>query len=189
MMELYEEFFSMLRLSKNLYDCGLATRFNRTFGFWHLDGDDYWELAREAIGWVFQDTREFYNEEQEIETWLFIDPVIDRFCKLCQEYETRKGISEEENPYRADMERTIHDGFAFSSYSYNYDWRLSSKDRGRKCLLLFTGCEFYNTDEVPTGLQDIKDGFENMVTKLERELFKETRIIPLSVTKMYEEAA
>ena len=55
--------------------------------------------------------------------------------------------------------------------------------------MLFTGCEFYNTDEVPIGLQDIKDGFENIVTKLERELFQETRIIPLSVIEMYKEAA
>lgn len=189
MVELYEEFFSMLRLSKNLYDCGLASQFTDSFDIWQLDGDDYWGLAYEAAGWVFQDTRHFYNERDEMDTWLFADPVIDRFCQLCQKYETRKGISEEENPYRAEMERTIRDGFAFSGYSYGYDWRLSVKDRGRKCLLLFTGCEFYNTDEVPTGLLDIKDGFEATVRKLENELSRETRIIPLAVTKMYEEAA
>ncbi len=189
MTELYEEFFSMLRLAKTLFDCGLTDQSKEPFGSWKLDGDDYWGLAYEATGWIFQDTRHYYNEDKEIETWLFCDPIIDRFCRLCQEYETRSGIGEEKNPYRGDMERIMHDGLCFDGYSYNYDWRLSSKDRGRKCLLLFTGCEFYNNDEVPGGLIDIKDGFETTVARLEKELSKETRIIPLSSAGVCEEAA
>lgn len=181
MVELYGEFFAMLRLAKNLYDYGMEKELKKWFGGTELDGDYYWELAYEAISWAFQDTRQYYNENEEMETWLFMDPIIDRFCQLCQEYETRRGISEEENPYRKDMERTLHEGFNFNSYSYGYDWRLSPTDRGRKCLLLYTGCDFYNNDEVPTGLMDIRDGFETMIARLETELSKETRIIPLSL--------
>ncbi len=189
MTELCDEIFPMLRLAKNLFDHGLAEQFKENFGSWKLDGGDCWELAYEAASWIFQDTLHYYNEDKEIETWLFRDPVIDRFCRLCQEYETRGGISEEQNPYRRDMEQIMHDGFCFDGYSYNYDWRLSSKDRGQKCLLLFTGCEFYSSDEIPGGLMDIKGGFEATVARLEKELSKETRIVPLSLAGVYEEAA
>lgn len=179
MIELYGEFFAMLRFTKRLYDCGMAERLMGWYGTCELDADYYWELAREAIGWVFQDTRLYCNNSEEIDTWLFIDPIIDRFCKLCLEYENRQGISEEDNPYRRDMEKILHSGFVFSGYSYGYDWRLSKESRGRKCLLLFTGCEFYSQDEVPAGLLEIRDGFETIVANLEKELSKETRIIPL----------
>jgi len=170
MTELYGEFFASLRLAKKLYDCGLAEQFKESFESQILDGDDYWTLAYEAAGWVFQDTCQYYNEEAEIETWLFTDPVIDRFCELCREYETRQGICEEQNSYRRDMAGIIRENFSFNSYSYNYDWRLSSKDRGRKCLLLFIGCEFYSSDEVPAGLLEIKNGFCMLNEKLECEL-------------------
>lgn len=191
MTELYNEFFAMLRFAKNLYDCGLADRFRKSFGSYLLDGDDYWGLAYEATGWIFQDTRHYYNEKNEIETWLFCDPIIDRFCRLCREYENRKGVTEAENPYRKDMERIMYDGFSFSSYSYGYgyDWRLSSRDRGRKCLLLFTGCKFYSSDEVPAGLLDIRDGFGSTIARLEMELSKETRLIPLPLAEANREAA
>lgn len=181
MVELYDEFFAMLRFTKNLFDCGMAERVKDWFGSYQLDGDNYWELAYEAIGWIFQDTRHYFNDNEEIETWLFTDPVIDRFCKLCQEYENRRGISEEDDPYRKEIEQIIRDSLSFTGYSYGYDWRLSPNDRGRKCLLLFTGCEFYSHDEVPEGLLEIKDGFAFMAVRLEMELSKETKIIPLSL--------
>lgn len=181
MAELYEEFFSLLRFAKNMYDCRMGEQFKKRFGFYKLDGDSYWELAYDTISWAFLDTRHYYNDRDEIETWLFIDPVIDRFCELCREYEERRGVSGEENPYRKDMERILHEGLCFNSYSYGYDWRLSAEDRGRKRLLLFTGCEFYSHDEIFDGLMEIKHGFEMINKKLEAELNQETRIIPLSL--------
>lgn len=181
MVELYDEFFSMLRFAKQLYDSGLEDQVKGKFGLYPLDGDIYWEIAYEAIGGIFQDTRQYYNDDDEIETWVFSDPLIDRFCQLCQEYEARRDVHEEEDPFRRDMEHILHEGFCFSGYAYNYDWRLSPNDRGRKCLLLFLGCEFCSHDEIPTGLLDIKDGFKDTIRRLEQELSKETRIIPLSL--------
>lgn len=191
MVELYNEFFSMLRFSKNLCDCGMEEEVRNWFGSYPLDGDCYWELAYETIGWVFQKTCHYYNERVELETWLFIDPVIDLFCQLCREYEELRGIGEDKNSYRRDVERAIHEEFCFNSYSYGYDWRLSSKDRGRRCLLLFTGCEFYSHDEIFEALMEIKYRFEQANKKLESELFQETRIIPLSLvtTAQWKEAA
>lgn len=181
MVELYDEFFSMLRFAKRLCEYDMEEQLKEWFGSCELDGDNYWELAYEATSWIFRDTRHYYNAEDEIETWLFIDPTIDRFCQLCQEYEKHSGISEEENPYRRDMGQIIHDGLTFGGYDYAYDWRLSARDRGRKCLLVFTGCEFCSQDEIPEGLLEIKDGFEAMNARLEKELSKETRLIPLSL--------
>ena len=191
MTELYDEFFSMLRLAKRLYEYGMAEQIQKWSGSYELDGDNYWDLAYETISWVFRDTRRYYNGRDEIETWLFMDPIIDRFCQLCQEYEERRKISEEDNPYRRDMVRIMHEGLCFNSYSYGYDWRLSPKDRGRKGLLIFTGIEFYSHDEFFEGLMEIRDGFEAMNERLEKELSKETRIIPLSLvtTAQWKEAA
>ena len=75
----------------------------------------------------------------------------------------------------------MHEGLCFNSYSYGYDWRLSPKDRGRKGLLIFTGIEFYSHDEFFEGLMEIRDGFEAMNERLEKELRQETRLIPLSL--------
>jgi hypothetical protein len=181
MVELYDEFFSMLRFAKNLYDSGIEELMKERMGSCELDGDYYWELAYDSISWVFRNTNLYYNDGGEIETWVFTDPIIERFCQLCQEYESRRGISEDCDPYRKNMEQILHECFSFSSYSYGYDWRLSPQDRGRKCLLLFTGCEFYGHDEIFEGLIEIKYGFEKINKQLEQELFQETRIIPLSL--------
>lgn len=181
MIEMCEDFFLILRFAKNMYDCRMDKQFKKLFGFYELNGDSYWELAYETISWVFQDTRLYYNDEKEIETWLFIDPVIDRFCELCQQYERQKGISETDNHYQKDMAKIAHNGFNFNSCSYAYSWRLSAEDRGRKCLLLFTDCEFCCYDEISNGLMVIKDGFEMINQKLEREMNQETRIMPLSL--------
>lgn len=181
MVELYDEFFSMLRLAKRMYECEMAGHIKEWLGSYELGGDNYWELACASICWVFQDTRHYYNERNEIETWLFMDPVIDRFCQLCQRYEELRGICEKDNRYRWDMAQTIHEEFCFSSYSYGYDWRLSAKDRGRRCLLLFTSFEFYGHDEIFEGLSAVRDGFKAMNERMKKELSKETGIIPLSL--------
>ena len=106
--------------------------------------------------------------------------MINRFCQVCQGYERDKGITEDENPYRDAIERTIHESFRFDSYSYGYDWRLSLAERGRKCVLLFTGEEFYSHESIPEGLLEVRAAFLELNQKLEAELLKETGIIPLS---------
>ena len=89
------------------------------------------------------------------------------------------------------MEQILHECFSFSSYSYGYDWRLSLAERGRKCVLLFTGEEFYSQESVPEGLLKIRDTFLMLNQKLEAKLTKETRIIPLSLVaaEQWKEAA
>ena len=53
--------------------------------------------------------------------------------------------------------------------------------RSRKCILLFTGEEFYSHEAVPEGLLEIRYTLLSLNQNLEAELNQETRIILLSV--------
>lgn len=170
MVELYPNFFAMLRLAKNLYDCSLMDKLPDYVQSLVLDEDLYYEMAYEAIDIVFEDTFHDYNEDVEVETYVFCDPVIDQYCQLCRQYEQRSHLSEEENPYRKEMERIIRSGFELGGYSYNFDWRLSASDRGRCRLLFFYGDEFCYLDELPEGLLEIREGFQALNCQMEKAL-------------------
>jgi len=160
MIEMDSCIIESLYLLKQLYDNGMADGLLKMYGSTELDADYYYEMAYEAIGAVFSDCCNYYNEEAEFTTWVFMDPMLDEFCRLCQKYEQSRGVSEEDNPFRKDMERIIRSGFSFSNGSYDFDWRLSPTDRGRKRILLYMGPEFTSDSEVPCGLIEIHDGLE-----------------------------
>ncbi len=123
MQELNHTFFSVLRLAKIFFDSDVPDKAKNDIGIWELDEDSCYALGLEASEWIFQNTAHYYNERNDVDTWLFSDPIIDRFCRLCQEYERDKGITEEENPYRSTIEQTIRENFRFDSYSYGYQER------------------------------------------------------------------
>lgn len=183
MVELYPGFFAMLRLAKNLYDSALRDKVSDSFQTLTLDDDFYYELAYESTGIVFENTSLYYNEERIIDTYVFCDPIIDRFCQLCWQYEQRRNLTEEENPYREKIEAVIRSGFGLSGYNYDFDWRLSAKDRGRRKLLFFYGEEFCSLDELPEGLLAIRDGF------LELNLAMETALKDLTGKNVVEKEA
>lgn len=170
MVELYSGFFSMLRLAKNLHDSALRDKISDSFQVLRLDEDFYYELAYEAIDIIFENFFSDYNEERGAEIYVFCDPIIDRFCQLCWQYEQRAHLTEEENPYRKRIEAVIRSGFCLSGYDYDFDWRLSANDRGRRRLLFFYGEEFCGLDELPEGLLDIRDGFLELNFALEKAL-------------------
>lgn len=170
MSELYPVFFEALQLAKTIYDSPRLKRLWNIIEGIPLDGDSVYELAMEAATSVFQDTGLYYNEEDEVETWVMKDPVIDRFCFLCEQLEQEKNLAEEINPYRRQAERVIHEGFSMYDYSYNYGWRLSPSDRGARCVLFFAGPEFYSLSELPESMLYIWDGFRELNRRLEAEL-------------------
>ncbi len=170
MDELYPEFFEMLRLAKIMHDSAYSEMFHKQCDSLELDGDMCYEMSYDAMSMAFEFTCEDYNEDYEFNTWVFGDPCIDKFCRLCQEYENRQGLSEEENPYRQEIGRIIRAGFEFPGYDYNFIWYLSSKDRGRKRLVFFSGLEFCSHTCVPEGLLQIREGFETLNLRLEAEL-------------------
>lgn len=112
----------------------------------------------------------YFNEDEDVETWVLTDPIIDRFCFLCEQLEVQKGISDEINPYRQRAERVIHKGFTLNSYSYDYDWRLSAQNRGPYCILFYADPEFYSLYELLGAMIEVWEGFRELNRWLETEL-------------------
>lgn len=109
-----------------------------------------------------------------MDIYVFCDPLIDRFCQLCRQYERSSRMTEEENPYRKEIERIIRTGFCLSGYAYDFDWKLSASDRGRPRILFFCGEEFCSLDEVPECLLEIREGFQALNDQLEKVLRSQT---------------
>lgn len=170
MVELYPGFFSMLRLAKRLYDSSLTDKVSGSFQSLPLDEDFYYELVYDANSVVFENTFQDYNEDRGVEIYVFCDPIIDKFCQLCWQYEQRRHLTEEENPFRKRIAAIISVSFDLSSYSYDFDWKLSAKDRGRRRVLFFYYEEFCGLDELPEALLEIRDGFLELNLELEKEL-------------------
>ncbi len=157
------------------------------FGDIDLNDEDFLvELSYEAIGWIFKETTIDFNEDYETDIWIFFDPVIDDFTRLCQEYEEQSGLEEEHDPYRQQGIRTICDSFgAISGYGFDFSWRLSAKDHGRKRILFFSGPEFWDLTALAVALMEIRTSLEDLNRRLEQEL----KVIPLPAQTEWKEAA
>lgn len=170
MIELTYEFFEMLALAKKLFDRNLLENILQGYGNLELCSDYCYLMASEAIGWIFEKTGCYYNQDHELDIWVFFDSRINDFCRLCQLYEQHRNLSEDDNPYRQRMEKSIHEAFAFRSCSYDYDWSLSPSERGKRRLLFFTDEEFQNMTDLPIALLDIRDSFEKLNREFELAL-------------------
>lgn len=182
MVELYPGFFAMLRLAKNLHDSALRDKISNSFQALALDEDFYYELAYAAIDIIFEEFYLDYNEDRDMEVYVFCDPIIDKFCRLCWQYEQRRHLTEDKNPYRQRIEAVIRSGFCLDGYDYDFGWKLSANDRGRRRLLFFYGPEFCSLEDLPEGLLVIRDGF------LELNLALETALNDLTEKKAKEAA-
>ena len=170
MEDLSSYFFHMLYLAKTIHDNPRMKKEWLSFGSIALDEDSYYELSMELSVSIFKDTSVYYNEESGVETWVLSDPIVYRFCELCERLESEKGLDEGINPYRRNAERMLHESFCLSAYNYDYDWRLSAADRRRKCILFFSADEFYGWHELPGAFMEALDGFQELNRQLEAEL-------------------
>lgn len=175
MVELDSSFFAMLRLAKNLHDSALRDKICNSFRTLTLDEDFYYELAYEAIDIIFEKFFPAYNEDRDMEVYVFFDPIIDKFCRLCWQYEQRRHLTEDKNPYRQRIEAVIRSGFCLNGYDYDFSWKLSANDRGRRRLLFFYGPEFCSLEELPEGLLEIRNGFLELNLALETALNELTK--------------
>lgn len=189
MVELSTWFWESLYTVKQMYDHDCADDILKCFGDVEVDGDMVNEIACTGIEQVFADTRDYYNQEEEIETLIFFDSIITKFYQVCAEYEQKKGISAEQNPFRADMERAINSGFSFNDYSYGHAIYTDPKDHSGCKLVLFLYPEFCSHYAVPSDLLDIRDAFINGTERLRRELeeMEMSRVIELPATEENEE--
>lgn len=181
MEELGYYLWESLYILKELYDHGKGKDILDYYAPYKINGDYFYEMAVEVIGDVFEDTRCYYNEEQDLEVNVFFDPMITEFFQLCEQYEAEGGIPPENNPFRQNLYRAIESGFYFSSYSYGYHvYDDTSRKNGCRIVLLFY-CEFCNHYEAAGGLLDVFDAFVYQTTCLKEALgmSKKGEIIPL----------
>lgn len=179
-----------LYILKELYDHGKGKAILDDYAPYEITGDYCYEVAREAIEHTFEDTRNYYNEEEDLEINVFFDPIITEFFQLCEQYEAETGIPPETNRFRNAITHAIESGFCFDGYSYGYHvYNDTSRKNGCRIVLLFY-CEFCSYYEVPGGLLDVYDAFEYQTSLLKAELgmSKTGKIILLSERERKEAA-
>lgn len=170
MEELSYYLWETLYIMKGLYDHDKGKNILDYYAALKLDGDDFYELAMEAIGCVFEDTRCYYDEENQMEVNVFFDQIITEFFRLCEQYEAENGIPPEANRFRRSLDSAIRSGFHFGSYSYGYHvYNDTSRKNGCRIVLLFD-CEFCNHYEAVGGLLDVYDAFVYQTSCLKDEL-------------------
>ncbi len=188
-MELEPYFFDNLCVAKQLWDAGVGGSFFDYCGSFPADTEDYYELFYYGVASVYEKTCNYYNEEKEIETLVFFDPLMDEFFRLCREYEWRKGISREDNPLRSRGQREIHDSFGFVDYCC--DWWLYDEQHGRPRLVILFDCNFCGHHALPGAVADSRCELESQIIGLKKALadLKPHPVIALPVQAEMKEAA
>ena len=154
---------------KQLYDHGKTDGTLKDFKSHTLDSDDAGEIAMSALYDVFATTRDYWQERDETETYVFFDPVLDEFFRLCRAYEHVNHMAPKDNPFREDMYRAIQSGLLFDDYSYNYLVYDGSQRDGRCKIVLKLYPEFCHTYEVAGGLLEIYDALRDQTERLKKE--------------------
>lgn len=167
-------FFDNLRTAKRLWDEDMADKFLKTSGDLPVDSEDYYEIAWDGMSSVFNDTRNYYNENEEecIEVHVCFDPLIDRFYELWRAYEKLMGLTPEENSLRERGEKAVYDSFGF--WDYSCGWALYNEKHGRPRLVILSDENFCGLHILPLALAGARRELEDQVIQLEK-LLKETQ--------------
>lgn len=158
-----------LSIMKRLEASGFLERFLEKCGNNGVRDETY-EIVWDAITSVFPDATGYYNDEIEVDTLVIFDPLIDEYCRLCDEYEQKIGSEPGESDMRRETEWFIYNNFDLSGYACDYDFRIYANGHGRRRLVVLSGIEFYGFEELPGALADIHDALEIQVERLRREL-------------------
>lgn len=184
---------SILSIAKLLYDHG---KLDILFDYIGSDTDLSWDsqclVEQCACQCVFQDTRIYHHEgkkvshteyEEDRDTFVLRDPLLNRFDQLCREYEAKYGISRIENNFVRQMENAVHVAMQFPNYCYDYLWIDGTKDRKGPKLVLFLFEEFESYERIPEALCAILDACAYEISQLEEKLAQPAdKVIPLPLT-------
>lgn len=170
MDELNDYVWEAVYILKELYDHGKGRELIESYKDEKLSEDDFYQMAMEAIGYVFADSRFYYNEDKELDVNVFFDPVITEFFQLCKQYEEAKGISEEGNRFRQELYKGLQSDFYFSSYSYDFRLYDDTTRKGGCRIVLLLYPEFGNHYEAVGGLLDVYDTFAYQTKRLKEEM-------------------
>ena len=137
-----------------------------------MDGDYVYEVAENSLDQFFADTREYYDEEKDLSIHVFFDPIITDFWALCDEYERRLGLKQEENRFREEMTRALSSALEIPDYSYNAIWYTDTKRKNGCRLVLLCYCEFCGYHFLPVALSEAYDAFVYHTKQIKEALAK-----------------
>lgn len=169
MVEINEWLWEGLYTLKKLYDKGKMNLLEQ-YSTDVLDGDNVGLISMEALYEVFADTLDSYDEKNDLDTYVFFDPIFDEFNWLCEIYEAEKHIKRSENPHRAAVLSAIRSGMYFGDYSYGYWYYDGTQRDGKAKLILKLYPEFCACYEIAGGLLEVYEAFDHHVKALKEEL-------------------
>jgi len=157
-----------------------------------LSWDELPLIEHAALECAFEDCRYYYQRERRVgrdeyepdhETYVMRDPLLTRYDDLCRRLEMKLGITKVENRFVMELESAIHRNMQFDSYSYEYYWIDSTKDRKGAKIVLLLFEEFAAYYDIPDSLLSILDFCKEGIPKLEAALAEasEEKVIPLPV--------
>ena len=170
----------MLYVAKQFYDEGrLDDLLEALGGNLLLYPDNCGILFEIAIDVVFEKTRIYQNEpkrssaqddfRQGTYVYVFWDELFYRYHRLCQQYEERKEITPQENPFVSEEDAAIQRGMQFNSWDYDFTWTTGPNPKQNK-LILFMGEEFAPMYDVAGNLLGLRQFYREGVERLEKEL-------------------
>ncbi len=170
MIEIDDYAWESLYILKDLYDHNDKSPVLDMYKDTKIDGDYMYEIALNSMGTIFEDTRNYYDEEKEYDVYVFFDPIITDYWRLCVEYERRTGTPKEESSYRKEMLGAINSALSFPDYSYGtYSYEDTSRRNGCR-LVLVLGPEFCCHYMVPGALCEAYDAFDYHTQRLRKAL-------------------
>lgn len=173
LMELADEWvWKEIYLMKRIYDFDPEAPILREFRDRVIDTDDFYEIGVACIETVFRDTRCYYNEKSEAETYVFFDPLFDEYGALCGEYGKRDQAGAEQ--LHREVLRCIEYSLSFYSYDYTFHIFMDPGTKKHCKLALVLGCEFYCLADVPDGLIAIHEKLTYEIGHLKKLLAVET---------------
>ena len=170
--------------------------------------DDDVTISWDELGWieiasvesVFADSRCYHQRgcrvmadtyEPDRVTYVLRDPLLTRYDDLCRKFERQTGITPVENQFARELESAINRNLQFNSYSYDYRWKDSTKDRKGAKIVLSLFEEFSAYYEVADALFTILDFCKAGIPRLEAALAEaeQKKVIPLPIQAVPEQEA
>ena len=172
MVEINEYLWATIYVLKTVYDHNPESPIFHEYASAVIDGDLIYEISENAIQQFFADTREYYNEEDDVATYVFLDPIITQYWKLCDEYEKKLRLDPKDNRFRQDMDQALDSALYINDYSYAYNWYSDTKHEYGCKIVLLCYCEFWSYHWIPKALSEAYDAFVHY-TKLIKEAIAE----------------
>lgn len=155
-----------------------------------LDADA--SLSWDELSWIeqasllcaFSDSRYYHQEgrrrgadlyEEDRDTYVLRDQLLTQYDNLCRKLEAKLGITKVENRFARDLDSVIQRNMQFDSYSYDYQWIDSTRDRKGAKIVLFIFEEFGAYYDIPDSLFSILDFCQVGIPMLEAALEKASK--------------